>query len=357
MLLLSLLYYKSEKDSYFNLLKSQMHNKSSFISSKITYSHMLNKKIDIKTLISDLDYSISLYSIDKKKIIGNLNHINEFDHHIYEKDNKYILIDDSVLGHLGVFYIVIEENLFYKKVKKLEINIIIFCLLFYSIIILIGVFLSKLFVQPIKEERIRLDNFIKDTTHELNTPITAILMSCESNNLSEKQIQRIKLSANRISEIYKDLTYVFLKNKDKEMIYEFLNLEELINEQVDYFRPLFSKKKITVNVNTKEFIYKIDKDDFIRLFNNLISNAIKYNKMKGEINISLENNILIIDDTGIGISPNKLKDIYKRYYRATDEQGGFGIGLNIVNHICKRYNIKISVKSKEKAFTQFTLKF
>ncbi|NQY53963.1 MAG: ATP-binding protein, partial [Campylobacteraceae bacterium] len=72
---------------------------------------------------------------------------------------------------------------------------------------------------------------------------------------------------------------------------------------------------------------------------------------------SLENNILIIDDTGIGISPNKLKDIYKRYYRATDEQGGFGIGLNIVNHICKRYNIKISVKSKEKAFTQFTLKF
>ncbi|NQY19785.1 MAG: hypothetical protein HRT40_00515 [Campylobacteraceae bacterium] len=56
--------------------------------------------------------------------------------------------------------------------------------------------MSRLFVQPIKEERIRLDNFIKDTTHELNTPITAILMSCESNNLSEKQIQRIRLRAN-----------------------------------------------------------------------------------------------------------------------------------------------------------------
>ena len=104
-------------------------------------------------------------------------------------------------------------------------------------------------------------------------------------------------------------------------------------------------------------MYKINKDDFIRIFNNLISNAIKYNKIGGTIEISLQNNILKISDTGIGIEKNKLEDIYKRYYRATQEQGGFGIGLNIVNKICKIYNIKINVESQINKGTSFTLLF
>ena len=110
------------------------------------------------------------------------------------------------------------------------------------------------------------------------------------------------------------------------------------------------------SLNIEEFFYEINKDDFIRLFNNLFSNAIKYNKTDGNIDIILQNSELIIKDSGIGISKDKIKDIFNRYYRATNQSGGFGLGLNIVNMICKTYNIKIDVQSSENIGSTFTLK-
>ena len=67
--------------------------------------------------------------------------------------------------------------------------------------------------------------------------------------------------------------------------------------------------------------------------------------------------LLKISDSGMGIAKEKLKDIYNRYYRATNEQGGFGIGLNIVNHLCSIYKIKIMVESQIDEGTTFTLIF
>jgi len=80
--------------------------------------------------------------------------------------------------------------------------------------------------------------------------------------------------------------------------------------------------------------------------------------MGGNIQISLDTNgKLTIADTGIGIHKEKLKDIFNRYFRATKEQGGFGIGLNIVRHISTRYNIKIDVESEYKKGTKFIFLF
>jgi len=92
------------------------------------------------------------------------------------------------------------------------------------------------------------------------------------------------------------------------------------------------------------------------MFNNIVSNAIKYNKIGGTINITLKENILKVEDSGIGIKKDRLKDIFKRYYRATKEQGGFGVGLNIVHQICKAYNIKVDVKSTENEGSTFIFK-
>lgn len=71
--------------------------------------------------------------------------------------------------------------------------------------------------------------------------------------------------------------------------------------------------------------------------------------------IILKNNKLIVKDSGIGIDKKNLKDIFKRFYRANDVQGGFGIGLNIVYTICKEYNIDVDVDSTQNVGTTFTL--
>jgi two-component system OmpR family sensor kinase len=356
-IMLAFFYFQNEKTLYYDLTKSNMQNEVSKISSKIIFAHMTNNEFDKDYLLKTNDYKISFYNENKEKIFGNLDDEIDFTKTIMDYKKHFILIDSSTLGHLGVYYIAIKENLFYEQISKLKMNIVFIFLLIYSFIAIIGFYLAKLFLKPIKDERIKLNNFIKDTTHELNTPISAILMSTETTNLNEKQIQRIRLSAKRISEIYEDLTYVFLQNKQNKNTLEIVDLKNLIIEQLEYFTPLASKKSIDIKLQLEQFEYKINKDDFIRLFNNLISNAIKYNKIAGTIEITLKNNELIIKDTGIGISKDKLKDIYKRYYRATNEQGGFGIGLSIVNQICNNYNIKIEVNSQLKQGTIFTLKF
>ncbi len=358
MLLIAFFYFQNEKRLYFDLAKSNMQNVVSKISSKIIFSHMTETAFDRSEILDTNEYKISFYNEKKEKIFGNLDAKIDFSKDIIQEDKKhFILIDKSTLGHLDVYYIAIEENVYFEKVEELILNIIFFFLFLYSMVSLTGFYLAKLFLKPIKEEREKLNNFIRDTTHELNTPITAILMSTEKESLSEKQIQRVRLSAKRVSEIYKDLTYIFLQKNDENKTSEKIDLDKLILEQLEYLEPLASKKKIKINTSLENFEYFINKDDAIRVINNLISNAIKYNKVSGQINISLKNKTFTIEDTGIGIDKNKLDDIYKRYYRATKEQGGFGIGLNIVSHICAKYNIKIDVQSKKNIGTTFFLHF
>ena len=356
MIFIALLYYQNEKKLYFDLTKTKMQNVVSNISSQIIYSHMSDKKLNMKQFLKTDLYELSFYDENKKKIEGNLNEEIDFSKNMIEKKEYFILVDNSTYGHLGVHYIAIKENLYFKNLEKLQKQITILFLIIYSLLSLVGFFLAKLFLKPIKDEREKLNNFIKDTTHELNTPISAILMSSENEELSKKQIERIKLSAHKISEIYKDLTYVFLEDKNNKELKE-LCLKKLIEEQLKYFEVLAEKKKITINTNLDEFIYKIDENDFKRLFNNIISNAIKYNKKAGFINIKLKYNTLSIEDSGIGIEEDKIKDIFNRYYRATKNSGGFGIGLSIVQNICLEYKIKFDVKSKFKKGTSFVFIF
>lgn len=357
MSIIALLYYQNEKKLYFDLTKTKMQNVSSNISSQIILAHMSDRKLDMEQFLKTDVYKISFYDKNKKKISGNLEEKIDFSKKIIEKKKNFILVDDSTYGHLGVYYIAIKENLFFKIIENLKNEIIILFIIVYSILSLIGFFLAKLFLKPIKDEREKLNNFIKDTTHELNTPVSAILMSSENEELTKKQVERIQLAAQKISEVYKDLTYVFLEDKEDKSQVKNYNLKILIEEQLKYFEVLAEKKKISIHTNLDDFNYSIDKSDFIRLFNNIVSNAIKYNKPKGEIFIDLKTNLLSIKDTGIGIEDKKIKDIFNRYYRATSQSGGFGIGLNIVKEICNKYAVKFDVKSQTKKGTTFFFKF
>ncbi|RXI41304.1 two-component sensor histidine kinase [Arcobacter cloacae] len=357
MLFVAFFYYQNEKTLYIDLVKSNMQNIISKASNEVIVSHMMQQKFDKEKYLNSNEYKISFYDENKNFLFGSLKENIDFSSKFIFNDNYLLLVDNSTVGHLGVEYIVLKDSSLMKKIEELKFSIITIFLFSYLFISIVGIYLAKLFLKPIKEERIKLNNFIKDTTHELNTPISAIIMSTQNEKLSAKQIERIRLSANRISEIYKDLTFIFLENKQKSTLLEELDLSIIIKEQIDSFEPLYLKKKLEVAYELEPTIFKINKDDFIRLFNNLFSNAIKYNKMNGKIEIVLKNRVLIVKDSGIGINKEKLKDIYKRYYRATNQSGGFGLGLNIVNMICKTYDVKIEVDSLENKGTTFTLKF
>jgi two-component system OmpR family sensor kinase len=349
------LFYKVESNLYYDLITSNMKSVASKISSTIIYAHMTNQKINPEKIRKNIDFDFALYNNNHEKLVGNIEDKIDFTKKINQYGNSFILIDDSALGHLGINYVVIKENFFHKKILELKEKIFISFLLIFAFLFITGFYLAKMFIKPITNERLKLNNFIKDTTHELNTPITAILMcTSKGSSLSEKNLQRINLSAKRISEIYKDLIYLFLEEKKKESP-KVLKIDEILNEQIEYFTTLASKKRVEITTDIESTSFFIDKESFIRLSNNLISNAIKYNKIGGSVDIILKNNQFIVSDTGTGIDKKNLKDIFKRFYRANSVQGGFGIGLNIVYTICKEHNIDINVDSTQNKGTTFTL--
>ena len=241
-------------------------------------------------------------------------------------------------------------------------TIIIYSSIFFIIMIVIGYFLLRLFLKPMRDALYLLDTFIKDTTHELNTPISTIMTNIElidRESISDKYllkiINRIDIGAKTISNIYDDLTYLILNNKiisDNQDI----NLKQLIQQRVEYFSILANMKKIKVVTNLdSDVLLNIDEKKISKLVDNLLSNAIKYNKINGSIYIDLERDRLTIKDTGKGIKKEHIDLMFDRYARFDKVVGGFGIGLNIVKMISIEYNLTIKITSKLDSWTEVSI--
>jgi two-component system OmpR family sensor kinase len=104
-------------------------------------------------------------------------------------------------------------------------------------------------------------------------------------------------------------------------------------------------------------ILQIDRNDAIRLVDNLISNAIKYNRSKGILHVVLTEKQFSVKDTGIGIRSKDLQTILQRFKRANKSEGGFGIGLDIVNQVVNSYGFVLEVRSKESKGTEVRVKW
>ena len=105
MFFIAVLYYQNEKILYYDLTKSNMQNEVSKISSEIILSHMSGNKFDKEKLLETENYKISFYDKNQNKIFGNLDENIDFSKKIIDTKNSFILIDDSVLGHLDIYLI------------------------------------------------------------------------------------------------------------------------------------------------------------------------------------------------------------------------------------------------------------
>ena len=295
-----------------------------------------------KSAIYDMDF-IKIFSLLEQKDI-------KFDKDIYLKNGyiHFVKILDNY--YLGAKYLIIETEdsgvwleVIYKKMA-------IYSLISFILFVSLGIFLAKLFIKPMRDSIMLLDRFIKDTTHELNTPLSTILANIEMMDKEVmapkniKKLDRINSAAKSVSVLYKDLTYITLEhNRSNED--EDINLQELIKQRVEYFDALAHSKQITFKLELSYSTIHIDKNKITRVIDNLISNAIKYNKRGGYIKLTTKEHFFSIEDSGIGIAKEKLPYMFDRYMRFDSSEGGFGIGLSIVKNITKEYNIKIETTS------------
>lgn len=335
--------------------KEKMQNIALNISSKIISSYMRSEPLRIDDVNG---YEITLYNADKVLIYGQELGSIELKQGFYEDEKFDYFVDLSPQLHHGVKYLVLKSKNANEEILKLIQNTLIIAIFSVLLIVVVGYFLTKMFLKPIQNERVKLDKFIKDSTHELNTPITAILMSIDrlkKENIDEKILKRVQISSKRVQKIYSDLTYLLLENKNEEA--KRVNLKEILENEFTLYEDLALKKSLIIHKELEDVFFIIDEVSAQRLFSNLLSNAIKYNRHGGKIELKLNAKEFLISDNGIGIKKEQQNRIFDRFYRANEYEGGFGIGLDIVKRVCQRYKIDIKISSVENSFTTIRLKF
>ena len=348
---ISFTYYKFQKDL---MLQEKRHILQEYSNDFIFKLKDLHVNFDkYKYYPRDEKFNSAIFDSDKKLIFSTLESKDvKFDKVTYISENMIHFIEEPESYYLGTKYIILEipdDNVWFRSVKG---EIITYSFIAFIFMLILGYFISKLFLKPMRDALHLLDRFIKDTTHELNTPISAIITNIEmidKDILDEKlakKINRIDIGAKTISNIYEDLTFLTLNNKIISQN-ENLNLSNVLEQRVEYFKSLATIKKINFVLNIEKDIYlNSDLKKISKLIDNLISNAIKYNKIAGTIKVTLKENLLSIEDTGKGMSKENLSNLFERYSRFDKSVGGFGIGLNIVSLIAKEYNLDIKVESE-----------
>lgn len=199
-----------------------------------------------------------------------------------------------------------------------------------------------------------LKTSITNISHDLRTPLTAIrgyLDLMDNDNLSEKQIKYLKIIDSKV----KDLTFLteqlfdFSKTLDihTEMKQESIVINDILEDSVASFYSLFKEHNITPNIDIcREKVIRVLNENILkRIFENIISNAIKYSKK--DFNIKLYNNgIIEFSNQTDGLDQVSLEQLFDRYYTVKNAKKSNGIGLSIAKQLVDLSGGKIEAKYK-----------
>jgi two-component system OmpR family sensor kinase len=346
-----MLHYKSQEELMFSNQRTLLSNYANeqYKSIKVFHKERYPQNVIYPR---NFKFRSAIHDLSGEKIFSLMKHKpRHFGRDIYRvKETIHFLkpLDDNY--YLGAKYLFIEVDEDFSWKDDAIKDIMVYGTLTLLVLAIFGFFFVGIFLRPMRDSITLLDDFIKDTTHELNTPISAILANIEMMDTSamgeknERKLARINIAAKTVSHLYQDLTYLTLSHNRKSKD-EWIDLKQLISDRVEYFAILAGSKKITFTLDLKDSALFIDSVKIARVLDNLISNAIKYNKRNGNITIVLRKTYLSVEDTGIGIEAKEVNDIFERYTRFNSSEGGFGIGLNIVRSIINEYQLKIDVES------------
>ncbi|MBU1669248.1 HAMP domain-containing histidine kinase [bacterium] len=316
---------------------------------------------NINSFFDDIErLRIGLYDQNHQAVVSNLTTKKiDFDQTNYTHKTSAFFVSSFIKPVDGIKYVVIEDSKVSGEMIKLKSLIWTMFFIASFFVAIIGYFLSRLLLNPVKENFAILNRFMKDSAHELNTPVTALMMSANylKKSYDKEMVEHMLMSSKMISEIYNSISYLAFHDIDIEEK-ELFELSKLIENSTQYFKEIAASKSIILNTKLNPLTIYMDKNSAKKLINNLITNAIKYSYSGKSIDIILQGNVLKIKDQGVGINKKDQKKIFQRYKRINKQSaGGFGIGLDIVLGICRSNDIVITLDSKIGKGSTFTLVF
>jgi signal transduction histidine kinase len=227
-------------------------------------------------------------------------------------------------------------------------------------VILSGVFISKLAIDPLVEYVKNLQNLSKETLHELNLPISTIITNLQLlrksivDEKSVKRLGRIESACEMLKQRYNELEYL-IKTQSKQEIKERFCVHDLVVERVAFLERIYPQVSFHLELQKMEIFG--DKIGLTKVIDNLIDNAIKYSKDSKSVRIELKQNTLCIVDYGIGMDEVEIVKIFDQFYQVNSSMKGFGIGLKMVKRFCDENNIILNLQSTPNVGTKVELQF
>ena len=281
----------------------------------------------------------------------------------------------------GTYYLKIKATDGYGKWQELPYTITIQVLppwyasriafMFY-ILMLIGSFFAaaRWYKERVKTRNsLQMGVILTNITHELLTPLTVISATIYKLKEVAPQYEEDYLvmdsNINRTTRLLRQILEVRKSQAGQlHLLVSRSNLVSFIEEACENIRPMAEHQKISLSLEKPkaEGLAWFDADKMDKIIYNLLSNAIKYNKVGGKIDVSLrlskEQAVVTIADNGIGMSKEKMKHLYTRFFDGDyrkQNMPGTGIGLSLTHDLVKLHHGNIQCESLEGEGTTFTI--
>lgn len=240
---------------------------------------------------------------------------------------------------------------------------------------LAGVVIATRNITGFKQVEAVKNQFVSMVAHELKTPVSAVIgflkiILDESLNVTEEQrTDFLGRSVGRLTGLLElvndllDISRMEMGTKQRNIVE--VNIPEVLKSNIEFLEMELNKKRIKVNLNFTDNLAAVmaDNDEINRLFTNILSNAIKYNKDQGSISINVNQSrhyiVTKISDTGIGLKPEEKEKLFQQFFRAKNKLtrgiSGTGLGLSIVKQIVETYAGRLEVESEYEKGTTFII--
>ena len=215
--------------------------------------------------------------------------------------------------------------------------------------------------------------FVSDASHELKTPLASIKLLSDSilqNDMDMETIrefvQDIGNEADRLNRMSQKLLSLSRVESQSDSEYEIVYLAPTVKKVIRMLHEIARRSSISIQAELDgDCSILIIEDDLYQIIFNLVENGIKYNTAGGSLFINLQKNledvVLTVADTGVGIPAESLENIFERFYRVdkarSRKSGGSGLGLSIVKSLVERNGGTINVESVLNQGTTFTVRF
>ena len=385
MLLINIYITNSLHEKLLNPFKDRINDKKEFNNFKNDPKFYIENFNNQKNLLIEENLKLKSRILNIEKITSNM----EEGFIYFDKNGNIQVLNEAAKNLLGIKRDQKLDNLVDNDDYKLALRQTRLLKRGKNISIDLDEISVKLFIDPIidkeivsyiiividdsknKKAEIMRREFTANVTHELKSPLTSINGYAEliatglvKNDDIKKFGQIINEEGNRLLNIIDDI--LKLSKLDEENLEEGrneINIKNVVESCIQRFKRLTDKKNIKIVNEIDDIFIRTHESLFTDLITNIYENAIKYNKVNGQIAIKYIKDKrfikLMIEDKGIGIKKEDLPRIFERFYVADKQRTrtlkSTGLGLSIVKHICDYLNYDIKVESKYGYGTRFII--